>query len=416
MAYYLPGKATSPTGYQLLSYIQSTGAQCIITSVGGETATQEWEFDVEYVTPQSNTQLVSVGVGDPIRDGLCGALYNNTWTVKESVNGSVTFTGRQTVKVTIQSNVTGSGYSGSCTTTVSVGGTTSATHTRSWAQERVWRVPTLLFAGYKGDGTDEKCAFSTVRLYKATCKRDGILAHDFKPVINLSTTKVGLYDNVTKGFYGNSESGADFTPGDFINATQIYMINPTTRKEFGKNIFNPGQARVTNFAEWNTKKDDGVQLINGYVYKKWTVGQNLSQWPQCFYDDDGMHEKMISIPVKSGDVIYMRYYRDPNSWATQFSPTFRYAGTVNNVISVVNLAYSLTYDYATQTYNFSYTVPVGMTHFFIVLGASNLVDYWGIFSPGNLPLLISVNTPPEPTYYPYDPGRTYTKFYYVKKE
>jgi hypothetical protein len=178
-----------PSGYQEVNYIESTGTQYIDTGVSYSVNNSYLtELQVVYNTTEPNNQIMGfnghrgMGVGtylasfwecepEPMEAGVFYDLtwYKNGTEYSRSVNGIV--------------------YGGSDGNNI------------EW-----WTGNLLLFAA-AADSTDSTVTYySYAKYYAVKIYVNDALVRDFVPVIN-NKGEVGLFDFVTKQFYGNEGTG-----------------------------------------------------------------------------------------------------------------------------------------------------------------------------------------------------------------
>lgn len=182
--------------YQWLDYIQNTGVEYIDT---GYPAPEGFisEAVVEYVTKSGGYILGSHNIAKPWGRNGYGINSGGYWEIGtgdtyHASSSQVALNTRYTVKV---SSVKGNSY-------MDVNGSRviSTTDSSSRCSDNIWVFHNQY---YKHNGR----TVSQIRLYSLKFwLPNGTLIRDFVPCISPSG-KVGLYDKVTKRFFGNSGSG-----------------------------------------------------------------------------------------------------------------------------------------------------------------------------------------------------------------
>ena len=176
-----------PKGYTRLEYIESTGAQYILT---GFTPTVNTDFELELSSTKTSTNWAMgcptwVGVHYKGVDGQIGVTNSSTSDFQQYVNYA-----RDNTRITmkLQGN------------TVYANGVSLGTITR--------RAGTLDFAlfGYR-DANRGATLFFSGSIYKCKLWDNGTLVRDFYPALRNSDSEPGMYDIVSGTFYTNAGTG-----------------------------------------------------------------------------------------------------------------------------------------------------------------------------------------------------------------
>lgn len=158
-----------PEGYTILSYIESNGAQYIDTGVNP-----------------------SIGIRAVIDFQATSTPTSNWWILSAVTSGTILW--RAGVNASTFRTDAGFSYS----QTASLTDRTVATGTCSINMT----IPLYLFAQNEGGAVE----FGKFKLYSCQLYSGDTLIRDFVPCID-PTGKVGLYDKVSKTFFGNSGTG-----------------------------------------------------------------------------------------------------------------------------------------------------------------------------------------------------------------
>ena len=200
--------AVFDAGYTQLEYIESTGTQWIdtgVTTPASNSTVTKFEANVAYVSSAANQRNFIAGYKDYTHGHYC-EFRNDKFGFSNGSIGyySPTLTAETPYDVTMQINGSNNVQLG-----INIGGTD---YTKSFTQ-------------YQGDTMGQFVLFMLdssyiskgLRMYSAKLTINNTLVRNFVPVRNNATGKYGMYDTVSRQFYGNAaSSGDDFTAGPVV--------------------------------------------------------------------------------------------------------------------------------------------------------------------------------------------------------
>lgn len=229
-----------PSGYKRLGYIESSGTQYINTNFNPNSNTRiviDFESNASGLKglfgsrkADDSASFIMWLENPNIYPVFSNTGYNAYPINKSSTNNRLTFE--------LNKNVASAGGS-----TITL---PSTTFTGTY--------PLFLLAVSNGGNADSRMASG--KLYGCQIYNNGTLVRDYIPVLNISTNKAGLYDNVGGVFYGNAGSG-NFTYPTATSENKV-MIDGTVYDITG------GRTMVSGT---NYDIDNGKVMIAGTVYE-----------------------------------------------------------------------------------------------------------------------------------------------------
>ena len=183
-----------PVGYKTVNYLESSGTQYIDTGYSFNSNTDEIELYYQNTSTLANKWLF-------------GSYENNAKIGISSANLSqVTFWYKDNVWNAVSSQYDKKHILKYDSSGMSNDGTNLKAFT---SYSGTWHI--YLFA-LNNTGTSVNGYFGYGKIYSYKHKRNGVLVRNFIPVIRLLDNKAGLWDTVTKQFFGNAGTG-DFITG-----------------------------------------------------------------------------------------------------------------------------------------------------------------------------------------------------------
>ena len=345
----IPGKVPNPEwkslpdGYTQLEYIRSTGYEYISMNLSGNA------FD-------SFNIHINANYSDQLQDqqGLIGSV----WVMVGFLNRtSESFWGSMTNSSPFINGDITLNWDGT-TITINDFSTTMAKQTTS--------AETYLFA-CNGTYPDRRIVCS---MYKSTISNEGVLVRDFVPCKRNSDNAVGMYDLVTKKFFGNSGTGAFIAGAEVPQYIDGYVDGKTI---IGKWIQKPNPAAPglpDGYTELEYIEGDG----NSYIDTGVLSTSEMSMYFKFGYEDSSIlnsngaelaHGSVDSvksgfdIPIIGGPSIGFRpYYNEKLVWATFNIPgtnefeVQQIEGSTNRNVVLNNTLVNTT----TDTYSVSNTI------------------------------------------------------------
>lgn len=267
-----------PDGYIELTYIESTGTQYIDTGFKPNQDTRVViDFELLQVTSTVTTifgQRNNTAETDPLF--YVFHVLNSGNTVRSDYFGA---------GVAATLNIVGQRVVVDKNRNVCTVGETVLTNTPATGQG-VWN---LYLFGLNDRGGKKFGA--TAKVYSCQIYDNGALIRDYVPCIN-PNGEVGLYDTVTKSFFGNSGTGA------FISGARVGIVLPEeyTRVEYiestGTQYINTGisvpHASCKIAVKFKTRNILDRPPVTGYAYTTWSWSVNMMfPYQNVFYANGG---------------------------------------------------------------------------------------------------------------------------------
>ena len=270
--------------YTALEYIESTGTQYIDTGINAVGASS-YGAELKYAYPSAQTGRSLIGAwegdgysafGQPFTEsGLLSALYIGKPNTRTN---AFAYTAGTIITDSFSVNVSG----GSVTRTFN--GATSTDSSLDFSSPTT--LTCYLFAVHRGGGAQQ---ISSARMYYAKLYKNNVLVFDGVPVKRNIDNVVGMYDTVTKTFFGNSGSGT-FIAGPVDNK----QIN-SNKQVISADLSNSANTDLSNLT--STGKNIGLWCNN--------AANIITEIPQDInleiFDDNGTKK----LRLKAGSKVYV---------------------------------------------------------------------------------------------------------------
>lgn len=248
---------SSADSYTVLSYIESTGEQCIDTDII-TTGERSHKFDIKYMMtqPENTPDEVLVCIGNrTILDSQIYAVWE--WGSKFQISLAL---GNGSSWTVYKEKPYSSGAIITDTVTFEPYSLASSVVGQAGHSQGLINSDIKLFGCDKGDGT--RRWFSHSKLWYIKYYDDDVLTHHFVPVIRDSDSCVGLLDIIEKRFYTNTYSQVPFTAGILTGDKIVYTndSNPINITICNTGILNVKESSVKN--QFIIETMDGETPIN----------------------------------------------------------------------------------------------------------------------------------------------------------
>ena len=244
-----------PSTYKKVKCIESTGTQYINTGII-PVSNIRIEADFRLTEAQSTGGIISAEL--TWQSNMCSI---DAWAYRYGTGYQQhTLTANERYKVILDNGV----FTENGTQVFTASGSVSTS------------IPLTIFAVNRGDSQDE---FAKARLYSAKITTNGTLVRDFIPCVSPSG-EVGLYDDVSGIFFGNSGTGTLVAvTNEFITKTDTVTLHPASyvaddyNYTSSKNLSNPIGQSTSNTTYSTITLKNVTRPTTAYIYYQFDTSQ-----------------------------------------------------------------------------------------------------------------------------------------------